>query len=430
MSVLPRTNPGTWLLTAVAWLALCAAVWLAMPPQPRATLDHPDAFPWMFAPNGSILVTQASTGGGRALGTKFWEAETGRPLAALPTLPADYSVQAFSYDGRWARVSFQPDREGVGNDQLWDLATGRRVTEWPASEWVVFSPTDPLVAVTTGPSDNPTVRLFDLPSLAPRAELSDASSPVFSPDGRLLATVTPRSAQVTVWSIETARPVVTVPARVGGFDPLMFSPDSRTLIASVNHSQVQGPKDLEISVWGVEDGKERFRVVGEELLDSHRSSVLITSRNYQVRCYDLLTGQIRPCPLHPSHFFSGVMNRSVGGPWVAEEVEEPSVFDRIRTWLRSQGVSAIPACTRRPAVQIADLATDRIVASLPDRSVPVVSQNGRTLAVKHLDGIELFDIPPGKSVTWFALAAVLALPVAWLAVRGARGPLRRRLSRE
>ncbi len=433
MRLLPRSAKGTWLLAAAAWMGLCGFVWELLPPRPRGTLDHPGASPWMYSPDGRIVVTLRSKDNGHPLSTAFWEAETGRPFAPLATLPADCSVQSFSCDGRWVLVYHQPDRNVSGRDQLWDLASGKQAINWGSCIPVKFSPTQPLLAAGTDSSEHPRIQLIDLPSLTVRAELPDVNFPAFSSSGRLLATITPDSNHVTVWSVKTGRPVVTVPARVGGFGQTVFTPDDQALITSVSvNSQVGlGPKDLEISVWNLPEGTERFRILGEELADPCRSGLLITMPDLGLpfkspgggpKAYDLQTGVGAPFNSPATEFLMGNLGPTTGGPWMAKRTEEPSLYDRVREWLSSRGVPVSPSRGHRPAVHVADAGTGRIIARLPDHTSPLLSPTGTTLATVNESGLpEIWDIPPRKPLTWFTLAAVvLALPFAWLARRRVR----------
>ena len=392
MHIPPRSAKGTWLLAAVTWIGLCAAAWEVLPPQPRVTLNHQGASPWMFSPDGRILVTQKSTADGLELGAAFWNVKTGQPLSSLPILPAGHSVRSFSFDGRWVRVYHQPNRDVQGTDQSWDLTAGLQVTHWTKPNWVIFSPTEPLVAVGTDTGDHPNIQLLDLPSLTLRTELPDASCPFFSPDGRLIAAPGPGQAQVSVWSVKTGRRVVTVPARVGGFGSVEIMPDNRTLVASVDlNSQVGlSAHDRETTVWNLPDGMVHFRIRGESFVRISPDGRLITvNGNPKLSAYDLQTGEPVDGDSPYVKFRLSGINTTTGGGFMARQTDELSPFGRLRQWLNSRGLPiARPMADRY--VELAEETSARLIARLPNRELPQLSPTGKTLAVEMLTAFPNF----------------------------------------
>jgi WD40 repeat protein len=160
---------------------------------------------------------------------RLWDVASGEQRAIYRGHQLDVSSVAFSRDGRllissswdrtvkvwsveaprqeavltahkgWASsVEFSPDRKRVASSGLhegilsiWDIATGRRVTDLPGSLGLTpafaFSPHGEIIALV---GEDRLIRLWDAATLAPRGVLTndfDMFSLSFSPDSRILA---------------------------------------------------------------------------------------------------------------------------------------------------------------------------------------------------------------------------------------------------
>jgi hypothetical protein len=127
----------------------------------------------------------------------------------------------------------------------------------------------------------------------------------------------------------------------------------------------------------------------------------------------------------PSYSWSDDYNASVSGHWLAvnEPFEPP--LQNITRWLHDRFPSLPAANLQTAAVRIYDTQTGRCraqTASAYGRYSFLLSPNGQMLAVQRDNSIiDVFDLPPRKPLTWFALAAaLLALPLAGLAWRRSR----------
>jgi hypothetical protein len=88
-------------------------------------------------------------------------------------------------------------------------------------------------------------------------------------------------------------------------------------------------------------------------------------------------------------------------------------------WLAQCGLPGLrPA---EPGMDLLDAATGRRLLSLPD-AIVAYAPDGQSLAACDPTGrLTLWDVPPQKPLAWFAAAAaLLVLPVAWLARRRVR----------
>ncbi len=164
------------------------------------------------------------------------------------------------------------DCDGVG---LWDVETGKTLGHIPVKfqqqEWSeyspIFSPEGGLLAIVTRGG---TVHLLDVKKrqqvrqfVLPHARYP--WSPAFSPDGRFLAVGALASNIVVVWDIQTGKVLwelkwpriylagLNIPdeKRPSGVEGLAFSADGRSLLASCN--------DGWLRVWELATGKIRFR---------------------------------------------------------------------------------------------------------------------------------------------------------------------------
>ena len=185
------------------------------------------------APNSGLFATQAGVfanfsedgkrvaTGGFDTPTVLWETETGKQLLKMNgRINMAYKV-AFSADGT---------QLSSGGRTRWDLRTGRGLR------------------LTSAPSD----RVFGMPS----------------PDGKLLATYTPKSNAVSILETPTGRQLQTMkPATSGGVvERLGFSPDGTMLVVSYGPDEEQQQKPVtfpqsangtsQLRLWDVKSGQE------------------------------------------------------------------------------------------------------------------------------------------------------------------------------
>ncbi len=173
----------------------------------------------------------ASAGGeGRIGGSQV----TVRELFTLDALDA---YVAFSPDGRTLATGVRDNPATPGQLKLWDVATGEnRVTMVGHSSGIIavaFSPDGRTVA--TGGFDN-TVKVWDVATRRLRGTLAGYGvEPVFSPDGKTLATSVPiwgapGTNEIRLWDVETLqeRTVLRLESN-NNVSALAFSPDGKSL---------------------------------------------------------------------------------------------------------------------------------------------------------------------------------------------------------
>ena len=178
---------------------------------------------------------------------KVWDAADGKLAYSLPAQPGPVWAVAFSMDGK--RFVTGGQSQPV---QVWDGASGKRLSALEDLAFPVyalaFHPDGKRLAVA-GAHTRVTIADWETSKrLTISGHVGDVRSVAFSPDGRRLAW-TGADAQIRVWKVDQAEPIVVMPAahtmRVMG---LAFSPNNLRL-ASVS-------LDRSVKIWDVETNQE------------------------------------------------------------------------------------------------------------------------------------------------------------------------------
>jgi WD40 repeat protein len=431
MRLPPRSPAGTWLLAAAVWLAGCGVAWLIIPPRPRAAIAEPGThWPRAFSPDGRWFVTTSYSADGQAE-LRFWDAATGRPVPQPPSLSAGTGRSAISPDGRW--ILREDVSDTAPRSTIWDVASGRRVGSVSIDPPGVpaFSPAEALLACPEdGGEGSSRVRLLELPSLRVRADLAGARWPAaFAPDGRTLATGAvheipgERSYRVVLWDVAGARQVGMLALPQDPAWQLEFTPDGRRLVAMVRAdiNVINAPPSFTVMVWDLPAGRELVRVEDESPLPVNRSDLLVTIDDQRLRGYDLDTGTLRYSVYH-GFSQEDVPSVSAAGGRVAGGGEELTVLTRCRQWLQNHRLPVRANSEYRSFVSLVDAATGRPDVHMVGVKAPLLSPDGRTLAVMTGENVTQFwDLPlPSATGRFVAAAALLAVPVAGLAWRRTR----------
>jgi WD40 repeat protein len=289
VETLPRGGRSRWYRSStILWDALSGA--------PRATLQGAVGHT-VWSPDGQLLAT-----GWPRSGVLLWSAH-GEEIASLSA-----GAQAW-------QIAWSPDAKSlaipgfVGQDRvclLWDVGANRPRATLPVSgeaeltlEW---SPVEPLLAMS---ADDRLVRLWETttgslrhlltlgtaPPLNPFVlPLAQAAIVAWRPDGRLLATGSPRHSIVKLWSARSGRLQAILSGPSAGTSALRWSPDGETLACAY--------QDHRLILWNPGRGR-RMTLRGhvgsiDALLWSPDGRILATaSEDGSVRLWSAATGRER-----------------------------------------------------------------------------------------------------------------------------------------
>jgi WD40 repeat protein len=443
MRLPPKPPRGMWLATGLAWAAACAAYW-ALPVQPRSEWLLPQTFVRLgFLPGRRALLFWE---GGAPPGperysrgsVRLYDADSGRvrewftpdgPVYALP-FGAPFDDRWVSADGRWlALLHHRGDAPAL---RVYGLPGGTPRADLPFS----FEYGDLRGLALAGDrlafADRAggCVRLWDLAAGREVAVLPAAGDILaVAPDGRTLAVAararTPeqQAGPIHVWDVVRQRPVATLTGPdLRGLVNLWFSPDGGHVAAAFLRPEpsVQGL----VCCWAVADGTVTVRAEGGSVgLRPGRPWVFGPGNRgaRAVRVFDYAGGftQLALGPNDwPAH--NGVSQDGL-------TLAVVSVFkDPVAAWLGAWGVTWPFRRTPVEQLRFIDVATGREVGHLPpgsDGPEDMFTPDGRLFVTSAGGIIRVWDVPPRRPLAWVLVAALPAVPLAWLARRlRARGP--------
>jgi WD40 repeat protein len=440
MHLLPPTSRGTRLLAFAAWIGLCAATWMVFPVKPRAewTLPQPGAIIG-FTPDQNLLVTAnrgldpPPTSADQNLygPIRLWDPESHRLVREYAGPTGHFNSATLSRTGRWlALANYTADDRPVEDPALWllDLTDGQltrspafrgkyatscifgqndrwlicsvnghaervsvpdlTTTGQPPAHWFCYT----LAAggqtladrgdVETGEPNGIVIRdaaTFAVKAVIPRPDL-DIEHLGLNADGSVLAAdaVLPaelswkgKGPEVRLWDTGTGRELLRVPTPF-----FSLCPDGRTLLTTPYEDMA-----ADWTVWDVQSATRRFVLAPPSGATTYPIAIVSPDG----RTAGLYVGW------PAGHPFAGWAKRlGLKWPWENGPQQRATAFF--------------------------DLATGESLGAIPDLINPS-HWSADSKQVAGMDGdhlrVRIWDVPPRRSLTWFAaVAGLLALPVA------------------
>jgi WD40 repeat protein len=373
----------------------------------------------------------------------FHDADTGLTRSILSAEDIVPLVE-LSPDGRSVLVRTGPDFDN-GPMRIYDALSGKLRTTLPPDhlfhgEPARFSPDGRWLAYADW-REKTGVRIWDTTLDREQAAPDGVMPPwAFSPDSRWLAYGVREGkhspTRVVVWDVRSVQTVRSLPLPSGrDLSDLRFSPNGEVLVTrSEDFSKRAGPGSPPANVlyygWEVATGRERFRraETGLTFFPLQAPWFAIDDDRGPLRRFTFATGN--ECghydhpPVNAEMWDSGM---SPDGRCLASGTYE---YSRLMLWLNDNVLKRPQEQFIRERVKIADVENGRMLAILPaefdwkrrDGGERMLFSSDSSMFGLMTDAdIEIWDIPPRKPLTWFALAAaVLALPLAGLAWRRSR----------
>ena len=244
-----------------------------------------------FSPDGSTLAS------GDHHGTvRLWRVDDSKLLSTIKAHTYLIKAVAFSQD---KPIFMSVNREGILHS--WNASTGAQLATLTLNGHVgpgftlgFSADRTVLTSVGWGSQDN-TVQFWDIsgnreftPIVLPQS--GAVNTHVFSPDGKILASVKDNMNIIRLWDLRTSSKRATLAGHTWFVETLIFSPDSR-LLAS-------GGREGVIYVWDTNTGERK------ETLEEHQISIkalafapngkVLASASYRdVRLWDVSTGTLQ-----------------------------------------------------------------------------------------------------------------------------------------
>jgi hypothetical protein len=445
MPLLPQSHRGTWLLVAAIWLTACAGLWCALPVVPRGELRlPPDIDLLSVLPGGGRGIVARRVRGGQEDLENFElvELPSGRTLEKLPNCRAP--LDSFNL---WKGCGFVLLSEGREADEPWRLLnlsdfTLRQLSgDAPhSSGWGSRPSGDGRFAAKPDNGPESEMQIWDMHTNRLHGTLPGFHLPYHFAVGRSLLAVTsfPEPSKISVIELKSLSTVATFcgPENTRAI-MACFSDEERFLVvafAKDDGEKIQFPP-FPLLCWDLSTRQVENRVC--DLRDqltavSRPDNILFVTQHYA--CYPSLycAEAERPWCLNPNpetHYelspdkrvlfersseygsFPGNLLNRVGIAWPSPS--ETSFIGRFYETASGRPLGVIQAWDGEHENNQFHWTMDL-----------EWSPTGETLAIFQSGSNntwQIWDIPPRKSLTWFAVgAALVALPIAlivWWRVR-------------
>jgi WD40 repeat protein len=435
MRLWPRTIRGTWLLALAAWIAGCAGVWWLTPVRPRAE--------WSLSRYCFII---GNLPGGKVL-TDIFDDDTFGPIQlwdSTTSLHHDLvqprrgpSKTVVSPNGRWLAFDSEGESDQLG---LIETTTGRlRILNGRIESDMIWAPSlvisldDRLMAIRSLKSDVSCVEVWSLDPFQLLYEVPNADRPhSFSIDGRLLTFNRAMDQNVNrnldflqdyvIWDVE--RRAVRSQFRKQACGTIeSIAPNCSSVIVRYDRGINLGFW-YERQCWEVPTGQVRWvcpDTCHGDLIQ--RGDAFIEESPDKVIVHSARSGEaIQEWPLPSSERMLAV---SPDGRFLATKRDVPSDDGLFAAWLEKFRIGWLFPPQLPNQVRLTNLETGQVLSFCrADNSLDQVhfSPDDKFLSfMPETNRIQVWDVPPRKPLTWFAVAAaLLALPLAAIAWRRSR----------
>ncbi len=224
---------------------------------------------------------------------QLWDVDTGQVTATFPSHQG-WALKQFSPDGEiLATAGTCVCEEDFDNPvQLWNTTSGELIRSLSGHvngvQSMEFSPDGTTLAA--GAAGGGPVRLWNVTTGVPTANLTAGFMLKFSPDGKILATSGEFTAEekAQLWDVTTGKVIATL---IEG-DPIAFSPDGKTLLTA--NPRTSNPETTAAHLWQVPSGTiERSSaslVTTPMAFASDNKSLAIADTDGTVRLWDFTSG--------------------------------------------------------------------------------------------------------------------------------------------
>jgi hypothetical protein len=460
MRLLPKTPRGTWALAGAVWLAGCGALWWALPyaPHPHWAVPTVDGEKWDFATGPEIITvrqdqsTIAVAGRARVFSMdakadiddvrldkgpiQIFDLPTGRELRRYFTRDDSFRAVTPSPDGRWLALV---GRSGMNQPAIstLDLDSDRTIDlpdadDRPNVSPVAFIPGGTELIYSWSRGNEHGLRAWDLVTERITREITLACQPVaIAANGRALAFVAMPAGQRVVRVVDwpSCRTLADFSTGDDLVRDLRISADGGRVAAIFGRRErSSGSHRVRIRsahCWDVATRTELLRYSGQHMMRLTADGRTLVTYSWSDRtelrrliAWDLATGLPRwekQLPDTVSVSFSGIPGNSAG-PRLVMTKSHQGPWKHFEDWAERKGINwPFPPSRWTCSSDWIDIESGDCIATVPaDLGGADWMNDGTTAVVVDEDSgrwqsprIQVWDVPPRKSLAWFATGAAV-----------------------